>query len=171
VAHSETVRFGRPRAAGIIRPVPVTRKAAGLKYRSALPGYYVYGILHHPEYRSKYAENLKPELPRIPLAKDFWGFAKAGKELTRLHIDYEKLDPYPLNYIETTASFGVRELAPAFVPPKLASAGERAMPFRRVSTICKRNNPPPHVRVTTPAPPRAAPPESGGEFLRAPRLR
>ena len=51
------------------------------------------------------------------LAKDFWGFSRAGKELTRLHIDYEKLEPYPLKFIETTASFGVRELAPAFVPP------------------------------------------------------
>jgi predicted helicase len=64
--------------------------------------YYVYGVLHHPEYRSKYAENLKRELPRIPLAKDFWGFSKAGKELARLHIDYEKLEPWPLNFIETT---------------------------------------------------------------------
>jgi predicted helicase len=88
--------------------------------------YYVYGVLHHPEYRAKYAENLKRELPRIPLAKDFWGFSQAGKELARLHIDYEKLEPWPLKFIETTASFGVRELAPAFVPPKLASAGKAA---------------------------------------------
>ena len=65
--------------------------------------YYVYGVLHHPEYRAKYAENLKRELPRIPLAKDFWGFSKAGKELARLHIDYEKLEPWPLKFIETTA--------------------------------------------------------------------
>jgi predicted helicase len=62
--------------------------------------YYVYGVLHHPEYRAKYAENLKRELPRIPLAKDFWGFAKAGKELAGLHIDYEKLEPYNLKYHE-----------------------------------------------------------------------
>ena len=39
--------------------------------------YYVYGVLHHPEYRAKYAENLKRELPRIPLAKDFWGFLES----------------------------------------------------------------------------------------------
>jgi predicted helicase len=65
--------------------------------------YYVYGVLHHPEYRAKYAENLKREMPRIPLAKDFWGFSKAGKELARLHIEYEKLEPYPLKFIETTA--------------------------------------------------------------------
>jgi len=67
--------------------------------------YYVYGVLHHPEYRSKYAENLKRELPRIPLAKDFWGFSKAGKELARLHIEYESLEPWPLKFIE--ASSGV----------------------------------------------------------------
>jgi predicted helicase len=64
--------------------------------------YYVYAVLHHPEYRAKYAENLKRELPRIPLAKDFWGFSKAGKELARLHIEYEKLEPCPLKFIETT---------------------------------------------------------------------
>jgi predicted helicase len=65
--------------------------------------YYVYGVLHHREYRAKYTENLKRELPRIPLAKDFWGFSKAGKELAGLHIDYEKLEPWPLRYIETSS--------------------------------------------------------------------
>ncbi len=64
--------------------------------------YYVYGLLHHPEYRAKYAENLKRELPRIPLASDFWGIAKAGKELARLHIEYETLEPWPLEFIETS---------------------------------------------------------------------
>jgi predicted helicase len=88
--------------------------------------YYVYGILHHPEYRAKYAENLKRELPRIPLATDFWGFSKAGEELARLHVEYESLEPYPLRFVEASANFGVRELAPAFVPPKLASAGKAA---------------------------------------------
>ena len=63
--------------------------------------YYVYGVLHHPEYRAKYAENLKCELQCIPLAKDFWGFSKAGEELARLHLDYEKVEPWPLKYIET----------------------------------------------------------------------
>ena len=65
--------------------------------------YYVYGILHHPEYRSKYAENLKRELPRIPLANEFWGFSEAGKELARLHIEYEKLEPHQLKFIETSS--------------------------------------------------------------------
>ena len=63
--------------------------------------YYVYGLLHHPGYRQRYAENLKRELPRIPLAPDFHAFATAGEELARLHLDYEKLEPWPLEWIET----------------------------------------------------------------------
>jgi predicted helicase len=63
--------------------------------------YYVYGLLHHPGYRIKFADNLKRELPRIPFAPDFKAFAKAGKEIARLHLDYEKLEPWDLTYIET----------------------------------------------------------------------
>src|SRR5579884_1424471 len=63
--------------------------------------YYVYGLLHHPGYRAKFADNLKRELPRIPFAPDFRAFAAAGAELARLHLDYEKLEPYPLKWLET----------------------------------------------------------------------
>ena len=63
--------------------------------------YYVYGILHHPGYRTKFADNLKRELPRIPLAPDFKVFAKAGKKLADLHLNYEQLEPWPLKWIET----------------------------------------------------------------------
>jgi predicted helicase len=63
--------------------------------------YYVYGLLHHPGYRQRYAENLKRELPRIPLAPDFRAFCRTGKELARLHLDYEKLEPWELEWIET----------------------------------------------------------------------
>ncbi len=30
--------------------------------------HYTYALLHHPEYRTRYAANLKRELPRIPFA-------------------------------------------------------------------------------------------------------
>jgi predicted helicase len=63
--------------------------------------HYVYGLLHHPGYRQKYADNLKRELPRIPFAPDFREFSKAGEKLAKLHIDYEKLKPYELEFIET----------------------------------------------------------------------
>jgi predicted helicase len=63
--------------------------------------YYVYGLLHHAGYREKFADNLKRELPRIPLAPDFAAFSSAGQELARLHLEYESLDEWPLEWIET----------------------------------------------------------------------
>ena len=65
--------------------------------------YYVYSLLHHPGYREKFADNLKRELPRIPFAPDFQAFAFAGKELARLHLEYEALKPYDLQWIESDA--------------------------------------------------------------------
>ncbi len=62
--------------------------------------HHLYALLHHPGYRERYAANLKRELPRIPLAPDFTAFATAGKELARLHVEYESLDPWPLEFIE-----------------------------------------------------------------------
>jgi len=62
--------------------------------------YYIYGILHHPIYRQRYAANLKRELPRIPYAPDFHVFAQAGKRLAELHLNYEQQPPHPLNWIE-----------------------------------------------------------------------
>ena len=51
--------------------------------------HYNYGILHHPDYREKYAANLRRDLPHIPFTNDFWGFAKAGARLADLHVNYE----------------------------------------------------------------------------------
>ena len=58
--------------------------------------HYVYGILHHPQYREKYAANLKRELPRIPFVPEFKPFAEAGAKLAELHANYEKQAEYPL---------------------------------------------------------------------------
>ena len=63
--------------------------------------YYVHGLLHHPGYREKFADNLKRELPRIPFAPDFQAFASAGEELARLHLEYEDLEPYDLQWVES----------------------------------------------------------------------
>ena len=58
--------------------------------------HYVYAILHHPQYREKYAANLKRELPRIPFARDFSAFAEAGAKLAELHVNYEGQPEFPL---------------------------------------------------------------------------
>ena len=56
--------------------------------------YYIYGLLHHKEYRDKYRVNLKDSLPHIPFVEDFWTFAKAGKQLAHLHVNYESVPKY-----------------------------------------------------------------------------
>jgi predicted helicase len=57
---------------------------------------YVYGILHDPAYRTKYAANLKRELPRIPFAENFRKVAETGKRLMDIHVQYEDQPEYPL---------------------------------------------------------------------------
>ncbi len=65
--------------------------------------HYTYALLHHPEYREKYQANLKRDLPHIPLAPDFWGFANAGAQLADIHVNYESQPKYDgLKYIETS---------------------------------------------------------------------
>ena len=70
---------------------------------------YVYGILHSPDYRERYATDLAKLLPRIPevaTADAFHAFADAGQRLLDLHIGYEDATPYPLDEL-------VKPLAPA----------------------------------------------------------
>ena len=56
--------------------------------------YYIYGVLHHPDYCNTYQEDLKDSFPHIPFAKEFWAFVKAGQELAELHINYESAPKY-----------------------------------------------------------------------------
>ncbi|MEP6467773.1 MAG: type ISP restriction/modification enzyme, partial [Parafilimonas sp.] len=58
--------------------------------------HYVYAVLHNPAYRKKYELNLKREFPRIPFYDNFWQWAKWGKQLMDLHINYETVVPYNL---------------------------------------------------------------------------
>lgn len=61
--------------------------------------HYIYGVLHSPDYRNRYANDLKKSLPRIPFvasADDFWAFSRAGRDLMELHLNYETVEPWPL---------------------------------------------------------------------------
>lgn len=69
--------------------------------------YYVYGLLHHGKYRKVYANNLVRELPHIPMAPDFWGFAKTGKRLADLHLSWETCKRHSLGRPKT--AFGKYE--------------------------------------------------------------
>ncbi|GBR21965.1 DNA helicase restriction enzyme type III R subunit [Acetobacter orleanensis NRIC 0473] len=79
----------------------------GLKhFQDAYPGrvinkedlfYYVYGLLHSPEYRERYADTLRKELPRIPRVKTyetFRAFSDAGRRLGEMHVNFDSQPIY-----------------------------------------------------------------------------
>lgn len=65
---------------------------------------YVYGVLHDPVYREKYAINLKREFPRIPFYSNFQAWAEWGAKLMALHIGYESVKPWDLTRVDTPKS-------------------------------------------------------------------
>ncbi len=75
------------------------REAYGPKVGKEDIFYYVYGVLHSPEYRTRFAADLKKMLPRIPLTKeaeDFKAFSDAGRKLAEWHLNYETVKPWPV---------------------------------------------------------------------------
>jgi len=97
---------------------------AGLAhFQKAYPGekiskedlfYYIYGLLHSPDYRARYADNLSKELPRIPAVKGaeaFWAFSRAGRQLADLHLNYESVQPHPVTL--DTGKKALKDLQPA----------------------------------------------------------
>ena len=67
---------------------------------------YVYGILHAPVYRERFANDLSKMLPRIPFAPDFYAFTEAGAALATLHLNYETCERYPLHLYLTNDNIG-----------------------------------------------------------------
>ena len=57
--------------------------------------FYVYALLHHPEYRERYEDDLKKMLPHIPRAAGFHTYATVGRELADLHVNYERVEQHP----------------------------------------------------------------------------
>ncbi len=108
--------FEGAKSAGLVRRDAITDSALA-DFQSAYDKtltkedvfYYVYGILHSPEYKRRFESDLKKSMPRIPLAGDFWAFSKAGRALARLHLNYETVEPWPLRE-ESSGKLGPRDL-------------------------------------------------------------
>lgn len=66
--------------------------------------YYVYGVLHSPEYRKSYANDLKKGLPRIPVLKNKEKYVEIGQKLANLHLNYETIQPFTDVVIEGKAN-------------------------------------------------------------------
>jgi len=102
---------GADKAASLTRRDAITD--AGLeKFKTAYPGqviskedlfYYIYGLLHSPDYRERFRNNLAKALPRIPAVKsfaDFTAFRDAGRALGELHANFELVEPYMVLFKE-----------------------------------------------------------------------
>lgn len=55
---------------------------------------YVYGLLNSTDYQSKYQNDLKKDLARIPIVKNKEKYVEIGKELINLHLNYEEVSAY-----------------------------------------------------------------------------
>jgi predicted helicase len=73
--------------------------------------YYVYGLLHHPGYREKYENNLSKDFARIPMAPKFNEFTKAGRNLAKLHLNYENGKKYNLGKPKNTKFGKLKKLS------------------------------------------------------------
>ena len=65
--------------------------------------HYIYGLLHIPAYRDRFANNLSKQLPNVPLAADkehFYELAEAGEKLGGLHIGFDRVEPWPIEFSE-----------------------------------------------------------------------
>jgi predicted helicase len=91
--------------------------------------YYVYGLLHSDDYRTRFADNLSKELPRIPAVKqeaDFWAFSVAGRKLGDLHVNYETVEKYPVTIVEGALELAVIDDPVSFYRvEKMKFAGKR----------------------------------------------
>ena len=123
---------GSPDADGYVRRDAITDWALGAfrdHYGDAAISkedifWYVYGILHSPEYRQRFAADLKKMLPRILFAEDFRAFSDAGRQLGEWHLNYETVEPFPLteeakrlvmepdDYLVTKMTFGKKDGKP-----------------------------------------------------------
>ncbi len=98
-------------AAGLTRRDAIADEGLA-HFRAAYPGeaiskedlfYYIYGLLHSPDYRERFKSNLAKQLPRIPAVKsfaDFAAFRDAGRALGHLHVNFETVDPYMVTFKE-----------------------------------------------------------------------
>ncbi|MCM1169458.1 MAG: DEAD/DEAH box helicase family protein [Bacteroides sp.] len=96
--------------------------------------YYVYGILHSPDYRERFADDLRKSLPRLPIvekAADFVAFSKAGRQLAELHLNYDKdLEDFERHPGVELCFAGKEPVVQDYASVQLAAEG---VPYKQVS--------------------------------------
>lgn len=104
--------------------------------------YYIYGLLHSPEYRERFQNNLTKKIPRIPAVKkfeDFMAFSEAGRKLGDLHVNYETVDPYSVTIKEGDLNLAhISDPVQFYRVKKMKFAGKRGSQDK--TTVIYNNN-------------------------------
>jgi hypothetical protein len=77
------------RHVGAVREPPRAHRDAPLQFGPEDVFNYIYAVFHSPTYRTRYAEFLKSDFPRVPLTSDvnlFRSLCELGSELVALHL-------------------------------------------------------------------------------------
>ncbi len=102
--------------------------------------HFVYAVLHHPHYRERYAENLKHDLPHIPLLHSKEAFltcARIGKQPMELHLHYEQAREYPLQWIENEdMPFSWRVEKMRLTPDQSALLVNQSLTLTAIPRVC-----------------------------------
>ncbi len=100
----ETDRYGYVRRDGITeQALLMFQEAYGTEVTRPEVFNYIYGLLHVPAYRDRFANNLSKQLPNVPLAADkehFYALAEAGEKLGDLHTGFDHVEPWPIEFSE-----------------------------------------------------------------------
>jgi len=94
--------------------------------------FYCYGVLHSPEYRRRFANNLAIQSPRVPLPRSiqfFENYTSAGKLLFDLHKNFQQVNPYQIHVKQGDLSLTTQDDPKAFFrveKMKFALKGDRS---------------------------------------------
>lgn len=76
--------------------------------------HYAYAVFHSPRYRTRYADFLKIDFPRLPLAGDvelFWALSEIGGELVAMHLMEAPLLDAHLPALTASGEFQVEKVS------------------------------------------------------------
>ncbi len=130
---------------------------------------YIYAIFHSPTYRSRYAEFLKSDFPRVPLTSDvnlFRALCGLGAELVALHLLESPAFEEPITRYPVKGSNLVDKGFPKYVAPGEPEPGagkplQEGRVYINKAAVAPVSSP--AMRMPSPAPPQAGHPLPEGE--------
>lgn len=67
--------------------------------------FYCYGVFSSKQFQHKYGDDLGKVKARVPISKDFEAISQLGRELAKLQIGYETLEPFKFELVSPLGDF------------------------------------------------------------------